>query len=108
YRGYLDYDRALSEIEIARRTLPNEPSILELTGYIKRRQGHWEESIHSFERPIDLDPRNLYILQQIALSYQALRKYSEMAAVLDRGLKIMPRDVDTRVARAQIDLDWRA
>jgi TolB-like protein/Tfp pilus assembly protein PilF len=108
YRGYLDYDRALNEIEIARRTLPNDPLILELTGYIKRRQGHWEESTRSFEREIDLDPRNLYILQQIALSYQALRKYPEMAAVLDRALKLIPGDVDTRVARAQIDLDWHA
>jgi serine/threonine protein kinase len=108
YRGYLDYDHALNEIEIARRTLPNDPLILELTGYIKRRQGHWEESTRSFEREIDLDPRNLYIRQQIALSYQALRKYPEMAAVLDRALTISPGDVDTRVARAQIDLDWHA
>jgi serine/threonine protein kinase len=108
YRGYLDYDHALSEIEIARRTMPNDPLILELTGYIKRRQGHWEESTRSFERQIDRDPRNLYILQQIALSYQAQRKYPEMAAVLNRALTVVPGDVDTRVARAQIDLDWHA
>jgi len=31
-----------------------------------------------------------------------------MAAVLNRALTVMPGDVDTRVARAQIDLDWRA
>src|SRR6266446_6262762 len=34
YRGYLDHDGALAELEIARRTLPNDPRVFELTGYI--------------------------------------------------------------------------
>ena len=41
YWGYLDYDGALAELEVARRTLPNDPQILFLTGLIQRRQGHW-------------------------------------------------------------------
>src|SRR5882724_9337278 len=40
YRGYLDYDGALAELEIARRTLPNDPRVFELTGYIARRRGN--------------------------------------------------------------------
>lgn len=108
YRAYLDYDRARAEIAIAQRTLPNDPMIFELAGQIDRRQGRWEESTRNFEREAGLDPRNLYILQQIALSYQLLRRYVEMVAVLDRALAIAPRNVDTRVARAQIDLDSHA
>ena len=42
YWGYLDYDSALAELEIARRTLPNEADIFGLTGFIQRRRGHWE------------------------------------------------------------------
>jgi TolB-like protein len=108
YRAYLDYDRARAEIAAARRTLPNEPMVFELAGLIDRRQGRWEESTHNFEREMELDPRNIYILQQVALSYQYLRRYAEMAAVLDRALAISPKDIDTRVARAQIDLDSHA
>jgi TolB-like protein len=104
YRGYLDYDGARREIAAARRTLPNDPTAFELAGYIDRRQGRWEESTRNFERKIELDPRNLYVLQQIALSYQSQRRYADMLAVLDRALAISPMDVDTRVARAQIDL----
>jgi hypothetical protein len=37
-----------------------------------------------------------------------LRRYADMAAVLDRALAIAPKDVDTKVARAQIDLDSHA
>jgi TolB-like protein/class 3 adenylate cyclase/Tfp pilus assembly protein PilF len=108
YRGYLDYDRARAEIAIAQRTLPNDPLPFEVLGFIDRRQGRWEESARNLERAIDLDPRNFYTLQQISLSYQALRRHAEMAAILDRALAIVPKDVDTRVARAQIDLDWHA
>jgi TolB-like protein/Tfp pilus assembly protein PilF len=108
YRGYLDYDHARAELAIAQRSLPNDPLIFELAGFIDRRQGRWEESTRNFEREMELDPRNLYILQQISLSYQCSRRYPEMIAVLDRALAIAPKDVDTRTARAQVDLDRHA
>ena len=108
YHGYLDYGGATAELAIARRTLPNDPRTFELAGYIDRRQGRWEESARNLERAIELDPRNLFTLQQISLSYQFLRRYAKTAAVLDRALAIVPKDVDTRVARASVDLDWRA
>src|SRR6266403_1094368 len=108
YRGYLDYDHARAEIGIAQRTLPNEPLIFELTGYIDRREGHWQESIRNLERAIKLDPRNFFTLQQRSLSYSALRRYPETASALDRALEIAPKDAETRVGRATVDLDWRA
>ena len=36
YRGYLDYDGALAELETARQTLPNDARLFELKGYIER------------------------------------------------------------------------
>ena len=48
------------------------------------------------------------MLQQIALSYQEFRQFGAMAAALDRALKLIPRDVDTRVTRALVDLEWKA
>ncbi len=108
YRGFLDYDGAVAELEVARRTLPNDAHVFELTGYILRRQGKQEEALRNLERALELDPRNFYILQQIALSYLNLRRYSDEAAILDRALSIKPDDVDTKVARALIPLDQRA
>jgi len=108
YRGYLNYDGALAELEIARRTLPNDARVFELTGYIARRRGQHEEGLRNLQRAVELDPRNYYTLQQIALSYLGLRRYSEEAAILDRALAIKPDDVDTKVARALIPLDWKA
>jgi TolB-like protein/Tfp pilus assembly protein PilF len=108
YHGYHDYDGALAELTVARRTLPNDPQVFELKGYIERRQGYLEESIRSLEHAVDSDPRNLYTLQQIALSYEVLRRYAEAKLLWDRALTIDPADVDTKVARAFVDLDWKA
>src|SRR5215472_6384445 len=69
YNGYLDYEGALAELEVARRTLPNDPRIFRLTGYIQRRQGRWEESTRTLERALDLDPRNISTLDNLGDSY---------------------------------------
>jgi tetratricopeptide (TPR) repeat protein len=108
YRGDLDYDGALVEFDLARQTLPNDPRIFELAGFIQARQGKFEESLHNRERAVELDPRNLYTAQKVALIEGLLRHYAEEAAVLDRCLAIGPNDVDIKVARARLDLEWKA
>ena len=108
YRGYLEYDAALAELELAGQTLPNNAGVFELKGYIQRRQGKQEEAVRSLERAIELDPRNIFTLQQIGLSYHHLRRYAEEKSVLDRALAIEPKDVDTKVARAFVEFHWKA
>jgi TolB-like protein/Tfp pilus assembly protein PilF len=108
YRCYLDYDRARTELALAQRALPNSSESFELTGYMDRRQGLWNESAGSLQRALELDPRNFFMLQQIALSYQEFRQFPAMAAALDRALELIPRDLDTRVTRALVDLEWKA
>jgi tetratricopeptide (TPR) repeat protein len=108
YRGYLDYDHARAEIAIAQRSLPNDPLSYELTGYIERRQGHWEESTRNLELALERDPRNVYTLQQISASYYFLRRYKQMTGVLERALAITPNDVNTRIVLGTVDLDWHA
>jgi len=108
YRAYRDYDGALAELEVPRRTLPNAPDVVALTGYILRRRGKQEEGLQYLQRALDLDPRNPFTLQQIALSYWALRRYAEMAASIDRSLAIDPNDVTSQAVRALVELDWKA
>ena len=108
YRGYLEYDAALTELEIAGQTLPNDAGVFELKAYIQRRRGKQEEAVRSLERAIDLDPRNTFTLQQLALSYHHLRRFAEENSILDRALAIEPNDVDTKVARAFVEFHWKA
>lgn len=108
YRCYLDYDRARAELALIQRELPNHPEAFELVGYIDRRQGLWAESARSLQRAVKLDPQNVLLLQQIGASYQEFRQFGAMAAALDRALAIDPHDLDTRITRALIELEWRA
>ncbi|PYI55335.1 MAG: hypothetical protein DMC62_03440, partial [Verrucomicrobia bacterium] len=108
YHGFRDYQRARSELAIARQTLPNSADVFRYTGFIDRRQGHWEEATRNLERAVELDPRNFFILQQLALTYQSQRRYADEARTYDRALTIVPADPNTRILRALIALDWRA
>jgi tetratricopeptide (TPR) repeat protein len=108
YNGRRDYAGALAELESARRVLPNDARIFELTGYILRRRGQQEEGLRNLQRAVELDPRNFYTLQQIAVSYQLLARYAEAIAALDRPLSIVPDNVETRAFRAELELFWKA
>jgi TolB-like protein/Tfp pilus assembly protein PilF len=108
YYGLRDYAGALAELEIARRALPNDPRIFELTGYILRRRGQQEEGLRNLERAVELDPRNLFSLQQIARTYQYLGRYAEALAALDRALAIVPDNTETRATREEFYLYWKA
>jgi len=108
YRAYRDYDRAIAELEIAGQTLPNDPQVFELKGYIERRQSRWDESTRNIERAVNLDPHNVFVLQQIALTYEFFRRYTEEKSVWDRVLTIKPNDAEAEVASAFVELDWKA
>src|SRR5262249_42635 len=108
YQGYLDYDGALAELELARQTLPNDPRVFLQRGLIERRQGRWEDSTRDLERGIELDPRNFFLLEQTALSYRVLRRYAQEKATYDRILAFEPNDAVTKVARAFVDLNSEA
>jgi hypothetical protein len=50
--------------------LPNEPSFFELSDYIDRRQGRWDESIRNLERAQERDSRNFFQSPAIELTFE--------------------------------------
>ena len=107
YHCHRNYETALAGLAIARRALPNDPSVYELPGFIARRQGKLEESVINLERATEVDPRNLWLLQQTAQTYWLLRRFPDMVRFLDRSLAVAPNDVITRITRALVDLEER-
>jgi serine/threonine protein kinase/tetratricopeptide (TPR) repeat protein len=108
YRAYRDYEGAQAELEVAGRTLPNDPEVFALKGYIQRRQGRQDEALRNLAHAVDLDPRDFTTLQQIASSYHILRRYAEETSVLDRALAIEPNDINTKVALASVQFNSKA
>ena len=108
YWGYLDYDRARKELDLAKKSLPNDPLPFLLAGYIDRRQSRWPESTKNLERAVELDPQNPAVLQQIARSYESLRRYADAEKALDRAVALNPKDAAMRASRADVELSWHA
>ena len=111
YWGSRDYEPALAELALARRTLPNNADVVLFSGLIKRRQGRWEESTRHLEEAVKIDPRNATTLAELATTnYVSLRRYAEAARVCDGVLAWKP-DFSSDMARARVDRlargDWR-
>jgi len=108
YHGFRDYDRARTELALARLTLPNSAEIPYLTGIIDRRQNRWAESERNLLRAIELDPRNAPMYEQLAINHRLERRYKEADAYLTKALQIAPGSVELRQAHARIKLDAQA
>ena len=103
YYGCLkDYDTAVRYFEKARPLLPNDSRIPEFLAYVTRRQGQWDRSEAYFNEAERLDPRNVNVITEHALSYTLLRRFPEALRKFDQVLNIIPDDLDTVVAKAAI------
>ena len=102
YACLKDYDMAVRYFEQARQFLPNSSRISELLAYVTRRQGRWDESESHFNEAERLDPRNINLLYQHAISYIILRRFPQALKKLDQVLNVTPDDVDTLVQKATV------
>ena len=90
YYGDNNFGAALKEFEIAQRGLPNEAEGYLALGAIQRRLGKWSESTASLEKAASLNPKDIWVLQNLALNYQMLRDFDAANKTIDRGLKVNP------------------
>jgi TolB-like protein/Tfp pilus assembly protein PilF len=102
YSCLKDYSTAVHYFEQARQLLPNSSRIPESLAYLERRQGEWELSESYFNEAERLDPLNVNLLSQHAISYISLRRFSEALQKLDHVLAITPDDPNTIGEKAGI------
>ena len=102
YACLKDYDTAVRYFEQARQLLPNSSRIPESLAYVARRRGQWDKSEAYFNEAERLDPRNVNLISQHGLTYNALRRFPEALRKFDQVLDITPDDVDTLAIKANI------
>jgi TolB-like protein/Flp pilus assembly protein TadD len=106
YYGDRDYDRALSEFEIAKRDLPNEAQAYMAIGAIQRRQGKWTESTANLEKAVALDPKNGSFLLNLAYNYMATRNFEAADKTFDRGIEAAPASFGSRALKGELAISW--
>ena len=94
-----DYERALSEFELARVGQPGDGEISVAIASVLRRQGRVEGAIAAYEQAISLDPRNprWHLERGHALMMQ--RRYADAVASYDRSLAANPDQDSARLHR---------
>ena len=102
YACLKDYDTAVRYFEQARPLMPNSSRIPESLAYVTRKRGQWDRSESYFNEAERLDPRNVSLLTQHALSYKDRRLFPEAWRKLEQILNITPDDVDTIMEKAVI------
>ena len=75
-----------------------------MRGSIERRQGKWTESTASLEKAASLDPKNAWILQNLADNYIAAKKYDLADKTLDRAIEAAPQAFSARGLKAKVAL----
>jgi TolB-like protein/Tfp pilus assembly protein PilF len=108
YQGFRDYEHARAELDLARRTLPNNADIYFVTAIIDRRQGRWPEVNRSLERAIELDPLNFGTLLDSAHIYNRSRRYGDAMRLTERAVAIKPHHYFARIERGFVPFFERA
>ncbi len=88
YYGFRDYDQALRHFTTALNLQPNNVDIISAIGYVKRRQGKFQESRDLLARSCDLDPqawRNWFELGYVEL---VMRQYPLADEHMKRALLV--------------------
>ena len=96
YHGFRDYDRALTEFEIAKRLLPNEARVYVNIGAVDRRTARWQEAQTNFKRAVELDPRNFVVLLEAGSVFAGSRQWAEGRRLHEQALTILPNNAFAR------------
>jgi TolB-like protein len=84
------YDDANAILEKVRIAAPNDGDVPFSLALIARRQGRWEQSLAHMAEAVDIDPRNIELLEQAAVTCLAMRSYAEAQLYLDRAKDLEP------------------
>jgi serine/threonine-protein kinase len=101
YHGQLDYERALRELEVARRLQPSNGDVYFAIGIVRRRQGKWAEALASQKTGVELNPRSAMELTELGNTEIWLRDYAAAERYLVRALELDP---EQRLAYSSLNL----
>jgi len=107
YYGFRDYDRALDEFMTASESLPNDAEVLAAIGYIRRRQGHLDETVDFLTRATKLDPQNAELWDNLGSTHLGLRQFEHAISTSARAQELQPDNFGHTAQIAQAYIYWK-
>ena len=102
YRVLRDYGAAKITFGRVSKLLPASTEVPYALAEVARREGRWDQSIAYYEQALALDPRNVELLREAALTYSIVRQFSAALKLYDRALDITPNDLELMASKASI------
>lgn len=103
YRVLRDFEGAIAAYQEARKRLPNFSLVYQYLAFVQRRLGRWDEAEGNYKRALELDPRDIQLLNSMAGEFYAyLRRFDEALAIIDRSLQLAPDDEVGHAGKASL------
>ncbi len=108
YHCKSDWDQALHEFAIARKSLPNDSDLLSYIGYVQRRQGKFQEALANIksasELASELNPRSNNITIGLGETFIYMRKYTEAMSCFEKIISLTPDETRAHGYKASLYL----
>ena len=107
YNGHLDYESALAQFRLAQRQQPNNSDLVAGMGFVRRRQGQFEEALNALKKAAELDSRSALIFYNIGETFALMRNYSEAERYFERAISFVPDHMRALGDKARLYLSWQ-
>ena len=102
-----DVREGLKEIRIALRGAPNDARLWRWVASAHRRLGNWELYHESFEKAVQLDPRDIDLLSDYGGgTYERMGRYADAIRWYDRAASLSPDTFGFSIAKAWVHVSW--
>jgi TolB-like protein/Flp pilus assembly protein TadD/predicted Ser/Thr protein kinase len=108
YSANDDPEQARVEIDLARRTLPNDGALEQLAGSIARRQGRWDDAVRHYQKAITLEPRDTATRFTLSNTYRSLRRYDDVDREMVAVIASLPKKESGSYRMARALTPWEA
>jgi serine/threonine protein kinase/tetratricopeptide (TPR) repeat protein len=85
-----DPEQARIQVDLARRTMPNNSELEATAGTIARTQGRGDEAVRCFEKAVALEPRENIHRFTLANTHRLLRHYDDFDRLMAEVIGMMP------------------
>jgi tetratricopeptide (TPR) repeat protein len=106
YWGLREYAAALDEFAAAAKREPNNAEVAYVSGLVLRRQAKWDQALESFRHAVELDPRSVENLFELASVRFFTRDYAEAERTVDRATALAPDSPNLYALRMMLYLNW--
>jgi tetratricopeptide (TPR) repeat protein len=106
YHGLLSYPQALAEFAAALEIQPNNGEALWGIGFVRARQGRWQESADTMKKVAELDPADASKLYNLGFASKVAGRYADADRAYARAIVLNPQSAYAYAGRSGLQIVW--